>query len=120
MCTMPRMKALSIKQPWADRILFAGKDVENRTWRLPASIIGQRISVHAGKHPDGEYVGPQERLGAIVGEVTITGCIVAGEGGSDSPWFQGPFGFTLADPMAYEDPLPCRGMLGFFNPIVKD
>lgn len=26
-------KGLSIKQPWADAIAFAGKDIENRPWR---------------------------------------------------------------------------------------
>lgn len=26
------MKCLSIRQPWAWAILYAGKDIENRTW----------------------------------------------------------------------------------------
>lgn len=26
------MKALSLKQPWAEAILFLGKDIENRVW----------------------------------------------------------------------------------------
>ena len=53
------MKALSIKQPWADHILFRGKDVENREWAEPLRKverrqIGQRIQIHAGKKPFGE------------------------------------------------------------------
>ena len=108
------MKALSIKQPWADHILFDGKDIENRTWPLPLHMIGQRIAVHAGKKADGRYDGPPERLGAILGEVTITGCVVD----SDSSWFNGPYGFTVENPVAYEKPLPCRGMLGFFEPKI--
>ena len=27
----------------------------------------------------------------------------------------GPYGFVLADPNAYEKPIPCRGQLGFFK-----
>ena len=110
------MKALSIQQPWADMILYHGKDIENRTWRLPRWMVGQRIYVHAGKRVDwdapGEWRVTSERLGAILGEVTITGCV------TDSPshWFCGPYGFTLADPVAYENPRPCRGGLGFFVP----
>ena len=50
-------------------------------------------------------------LGAIIGEVTITGCVVE----SDSPWFVGPYGFTLDDPVLYDKPIPYRGQLGFFE-----
>ena len=45
-CTV--LKALSIQQPHADEVLLGGKDVENRTWRLPSGMKGQRIYVHAG------------------------------------------------------------------------
>ena len=100
-------------QPWADHILFDGKDVENRTWKLPAWMIGQRIYVHAGKKHDGEAEDRlgAERYGAILGEVTITGCVTD----SKSSWFNGPYGFTLANPLAYEKPIPLRGRLGFFD-----
>jgi len=45
------MKALTLKQPWAWAVAHAGKDVENRTWKPPASVIGQRIAIHAGCTP---------------------------------------------------------------------
>ena len=38
------MKALSIRQPWAYAILFAGKRVENRSW---ATRYRGRILIHA-------------------------------------------------------------------------
>ena len=106
------MKALSIKQPWADLILFNGKDVENRTWRCPNQFIGQTIYIHAGKKPDGlvDGIGP-ERFGAILGEVCLTACVTQ----SDSEWFYGPYGFVLAKPLAYKKPIPCKGSLGFFD-----
>ncbi len=121
--------ALSIQQPWAWLIVNAGsytppKDVENRTWPLPRKMIGQRVLVHAGKTFDLEgYRQVRARFphikmpvpnefdfGGIVGEVTLTGCVVQ----SSSPWFTGEYGFTLANPR----PLPfrpCRGQLGFFS-----
>ena len=34
---------------------------------------------------------------------------------SDSPWFEGPHGFVLRNPLAYEKPIPYRGKLGFFE-----
>ena len=50
-------------------------------------------------------------LGAIIGEVDITGCVKK----SDSPWFTGPYGFTLANPALYDKPIPYSGRPGFFE-----
>ena len=52
--------------------------------------------------------------GAIIGEIDITGCVDH----SDSPWFFGPYGFTLANPVLYDKPIPCKGMLRFFEPDI--
>ncbi len=68
-------------------------------------------------------------FGCLIGEVTITGCVkkvgdnvsIIGcfwpkaEDSYDSPWFFGSYGYTLADPVRYEKPIPCRGKLGFFE-----
>ena len=115
------MRALSIRQPWAWLVVNGYKHIENRTWRTG---FRGRIYVHAGQrivsddYPEQrEYVSqagiaiPVDLArGAIIGEVTITGCLSA----SDSPWFCGPWGFTLEDPVSYEAPIPYRGQLGFF------
>lgn len=116
---------LSIRQPWAWLILHAGKDIENRTW--PTRVRG-RVLIHASKGmtreewedayifaihacgvPEIPMVGELER-GGIVGEVEITDCVRA----SQSPWFCGPYGFTLATPkpLPFE---PLKGSLGFFK-----
>jgi len=137
------MKALSIKQPWAWLICAGYKDIENRSWWLhmppllnyPANP--RRIYVHASKTIDREafkwialwipkaiirkfmFNGLPDAgmfvTGAIIGEVDITGCVEK----SDSPWFTGPYGFTLANPVLYENPIPCRGRLGFFEPDIE-
>jgi hypothetical protein len=41
------MKALTIYQPWASLIMAGAKPYEFRSWRPPASIISQRIVIHA-------------------------------------------------------------------------
>ena len=58
------MKALSIQQPHADEILFAGKDIENRKWKLPAFMVGERIYIHAGKKPRAGYYGTPRQAGS--------------------------------------------------------
>ena len=116
------MKALSIKQPHADWILYKGKDVENRNWRLPYDMYRQRIYIHAGKCVDAEmttqahYEDMPGRLGAIIGEVDIVGCVTI----HDSEWFEGPYGFILDNPAAYQTPIPVNGMLGFFEPKIAE
>jgi hypothetical protein len=44
--------------------------------------------------------------------VEVVDCITT----SDSPWFIGPFGFVLANPVAFAVTVPCKGRLGFFRP----
>lgn len=134
------MKALSIRQPWAWLILYAGKDIENRTW---STRFRGPVLIHAGKSPDyaaidligaglhpvtgqadaavaGRFMaayrdnGNVIAAGGIVGRVVIDGCVEQ----HDSPWFQGPFGFVLRDP----EPVvfaPCSGQLGFFEPDLR-
>ena len=45
------MKALTIWQPWASMIIGGWKPWEFRNWPAPASIVGQRIGIHAAKRP---------------------------------------------------------------------
>ncbi len=54
-------------------------------------------------------------LGFIIGEAAITDCVTI----SNSPWFVGKYGFVFKDPVLYDEPLPCRGMLGFFKPEIS-
>lgn len=118
------MKALSLTQPMAWAI-FNGKDVENRTW--PTRFRG-RIYVHASQGFNREHwlwmAANENRLciflpdthefihGAIIGEVDIVGCVQ----NHSSRWFFGPYAFLLANPVAYKTHIPCKGMLGFFEP----
>jgi hypothetical protein len=123
--------ALSIRQPWAWAILYAGKDIENRSWRT--SHRGP-ILIHAGIEADDEdgflvddflyralHLGlpgnasadPLDQRGGIVGMVDIDDVVT----GSSSEWFTGRYGFVLRNPR----PLvftPCRGKTGIFRPDI--
>jgi hypothetical protein len=115
------MKALSIRQPWAWLILHADKDIENRSW---STNFRGRVLIHAGAawgnwereavryvhEKFGIHIPSDLPLGGIVGAVSIIGCVTS----SPSRWFEGPFGFELAD----QQPLPFfpyRGALSFFD-----
>lgn len=121
--------ALSIRQPWAWAILYAGKDIENRTW---STRFRGRILIHASKKPDNcgdEWINfihssaislgmnakdiPAARnlgFGGIVGEAEIVDCVTDYE----SLWFGGPYGFVLKNtkPLPFQ---PYKGALGFFK-----
>jgi hypothetical protein len=113
--------ALSVRQPWAWLIVHGYKDVENRS--RPTSFRGL-VLIHAAKRwtaderaqaawvrdTHGILVPERPDLGGIVGGCEIVGCVTA----SDSPWFQGRYGFVLR----HQTPLPfesLRGKLGFFR-----
>ena len=116
------MRALSVRQPWAWLIVNGYKDIENRSW--PTKFRG-RVYVHAGMRvvpedfpaqrayirESGIMIPENLPLGSIVGEITITDC----SDFLDSPWFCGPYGFVLAEPLVFHNPIPYRGRLGFFR-----
>lgn len=45
------MKVITVWQPWASLIAIGAKPYEFRGWKPPASLIGQRIAIHAGARP---------------------------------------------------------------------
>ena len=88
------MKALSIKPPWAGLILAGIKDIENRTWKTA-------------------YRGPLliHTEGAIRGKVDLVDIGTA----SESPWFTGPYGWIVKNPIRFQKPIPCKGKLSIFE-----
>ncbi len=120
--------ALSVRQPWAWAIIHAGKDIENRSWQAINRGLANRgpIAIHAAKGMSAaEYVSARKYMqdlgvtcphpaslvrSAIIGHVTIADIVFK----SDSPWFMGPRGLVLQDPVAC-DPIAASGQLGFFK-----
>jgi ASCH domain len=109
------MKALTVRQPWASAIIWAGKTVENRSWTT--SYRG-RLYIHAGQRlepVDVLPVGAPVPRGAIIGTVELTGCHRCD--GSCSVWAEADlWHWVLADPVALAEPVPCRGALGLWTP----
>lgn len=108
------LKALTVRQPWANAIIWAGKTVENRSWRT--SYRG-RLYIHAGQRLEPDHVlpvGVPVPRGAIIGTVEVTGCHRCD--GSCSAWAEADWcHWVLADPVALAEPVPCRGALGLMD-----
>lgn len=116
------MKALSIRQPWANAIIYLGKDVENRSWptrfRGPVLVhaaknwgASERAQLGALRRIAGDFDWPETPLlGGIIGVVDVIDCVQQ----MDSPWFSGPYGFVLRNPRPLKF-WPMPGALNFFN-----
>ena len=117
------MKTLSVRQPWAWLIVQGSKDIENRTW---ATSYRGPLLIHAGLQVDQPVIDalmhdhckkfphthdwPRFRTGGIVGMADLVNCVTS----HDSEWFDGPYGWVLANPR----PVPFyarRGKLGIWQ-----
>lgn len=117
---MKKMKAISIKQPWASLIVHGIKDIENRSWPCPKKYIGQRVLIHASKtkakslffsltdeqinvvheHFKGEIPLLIEPKGSIIGSVQIVDCVI----NHPSIWAEKTEDYTVGmNPRLYED-----------------
>lgn len=136
------MKALSGYAEWFWLIAKNIKPVENRNWSLTRYIrrddLPLRIYLHASKTKTPKIernfilgrltieqltefiaVDWQRYRGRIIGETTITDEVTRDDIGmpvTRSHWFFGPYGFVVQDGELYEEPIPCKGKLGFFQP----
>ncbi len=121
------MKALSIRQPWAELILQGRKTIELRTWNT--SYRGQ-VVIHAGQQVKEEHcraygLDPEELVrGALVGTVEIVDVIAFNEDSYNAhasehlrlgKWPGDVLGWRLANPVRFETPIPMRGRLGLFD-----
>lgn len=121
------MLGLTVWQPWASAIAEHGKPVENRTWRPPESVLGERIAIHAGKRFD--EVGARWIVdsglvpGMTIGQlftlprgVVVCPAIVAGASTwNRSPWFTGPWGWELIEVRRLVEPVRCAGAQGLWR-----
>lgn len=126
--------AISIRQPWAWAILHGGKNVENRSIAAASHMpvpVPRRMAVHASKTMTGrEYseaatmmaeIGVRCPLpgdlprGGIVGSVSVHKWAWGTMAEIwENPWYTGPRGLVLSDPVPLAQPIPAVGQLGFF------
>jgi len=120
------MKALTIRQPWADAIAHGEKRTENRTWQPPAKHIGTRILIHAGAayDPMGRFVitdwaaleGWPDTRGAVIAVAQLRD-VHAAKDDCCAPWGQPDvYHWQLADVTALSEPVPCKGRLNLWTP----
>jgi len=110
------MFALTIKQPHAFHILHSGKDVENRTWKLPEHHKNQWIALHAAKTADKTVPAvngiDSSHYGAIIGFLKFSDCVQD----SDSLWaIAGQYHWLISVAKPIDRPIPCKGHLGLWR-----
>lgn len=117
------MKALSLKQPFAELILQGRKKIELRKWNT--KFRGEFL-IHASKKPDEKSMKSFNftnlPTGCIVGKATLTDVKIyknKAEHDKDKnlhlaseEW--GNYGFILSN-VQITKPIPCKGFLGFWN-----
>jgi len=124
------LRGLTVMQPWAGAIAYGTKRVENRTWAVPARLMGSWIAIHAGKRhdygarlPEGcEWPEiPAMIYGAVLAVAKVAGhCQPRECDGSCSPWaVRGQDHWHLIGVRALPEPVPCKGALGVWK-LPKD
>lgn len=114
------MKALTVCQPYASRIVRGQKRVENRVW-----YTGYRglLAIHAGQSREWfgrEAVGAGMPFGAVLGVCALVDClhiedIEDGEHDAAFPWLRrsldvsGPWCWVFESVLAFPSAIPCRG-----------
>jgi len=117
------MRALTIKQPWAQLIALGVKRIENRTWLPPNWVMGERIAIHAGQAwVPGVHMAPDRAdcvHGAIIATATVSRIVASKQAAErtrkgQGRWFVGPFGWVLEDVNQVE-PITRTGQLGLWK-----
>jgi hypothetical protein len=126
------VKALTVRQPYASRLVHGTKQIENRT---RAAYHRGPVLIHASRaiHDWWKLADPEWPLGALIGEAVLTGshsahgcerqqCQEQGgmfPGTTDLETGQeivdGPLHhWVFEQPEFYPEPVPATGMLGFW------
>lgn len=125
------MKALSVKQPWAELIVRGAKPLEIRG--RPVHYRGP-LAIHASQRWDGssdakaawfgarslgEPVEPSSLpLGRVVGVVDLDGChryMPEDQPRALTPWKPDRWAWLMTRPRRADSPFPVRGQLGLWE-----
>jgi hypothetical protein len=121
------MKAISIRQPWADLIVHGKKTLELRSWSI---TYRGPLAIHASQTIDREAcaangIDPDSvTTGAIIGTVDLVDMIELDKAAFSnhrsehlaSGLFEPPlYGWQLEHPQSLPQPRPIRGRMGLFN-----
>ncbi|GHT02087.1 hypothetical protein AGMMS49525_04920 [Bacteroidia bacterium] len=135
------MKAITVKQPWANIICSGIKDVENRTWK---TNYRGRVLIHASAKPSvilfdlvkSGFFSDEQRhnivmddtknamsydeliTGAIIGSIEIVDCVK----NHPSIWAEdGVWNWVLANPILFKEPIKnVKGKLSFWESGINE
>jgi hypothetical protein len=111
------MKALTIRQPWADAIAHQTKRTENRTWKTAYRGL---VLIHAGAahDPRAAIYGPRPDVrSAVLAIARIADCHYSEDGKCCGPWGEeNVYHWTLGNLSTLPEPVPCKGRLGLWTP----
>ena len=117
------MRALTIRQPWADAIARGEKKIENRTRRtafrgkllIHAGLTGDRQAVLDGVRPGADV------RGAVLAVAELVGCHQdANPAAPCDPWgLPNQWHWELSDVRPLPRPVPAKGCLGLWLPDVE-
>jgi hypothetical protein len=108
------VRAITIRQPWAELIVRGEKDVENRSWRTHHR---GPLLIHAGgrahREAYAEHGVPDDaQRGALIGIVEVVDC----KQERTSSWHEeGAWGWYLARAKRFRRPIPMKGRRGLFE-----
>ena len=130
------MRALTVRQPYADAIAHDAKPVENRTKPLPPKYVGVPILLHAAKEPHATRITAADLAqftGATITDWTDTRSAILAQirfrgshKAADGTWCCRPWGqvTTRVQPEVWHweidqvtllnEPIPATGALGFW------
>lgn len=143
------MLALTLIQPMGHAIVEGWKPIENRPRDLPPALRGVEtvVAVHDGIRWSDDYATTIHKItgvstlphnaSAIIGVMRLTGrvftlgakkredCIPVIHDDEDgaprvNPWFSGVYGYEIAGAFRLPEPVPARGMLGFWMVLPAD
>ena len=124
-----QVKAVSVVQPWADAILYYGKNVENRKW-WKARYRGWLVIHASSTRPRPEVMreavaATGDRTvgsvrGAALGVVELTGVCSPWRCTCRSEWAEpGAYHLHLRNPRPLPEPIPCRGATQLWAPPLE-
>jgi len=103
-----RIKAISVKQPWANLIVSGQKSIETRLWET--SYRGPLLIVSSKK----PRIEPAGCALAIVDLVDCRRMVAADEHSAMCEIYDGAFAWVLRDVLPIA-PVPIRGQLGLYE-----
>jgi len=123
------MKALTVKQPWAQLIVEGYKKFEFRSWKTK---YRGKILIHAGMSLEKDMVSRfkdynlEYTMGAIVGEATLEDCILVDEEFNKKLREENPivygrsnhvetYAWKLSNVIKYKEPIYIKGKLGLWD-----